>query len=66
MAVKSVSRFLQEVHSELAKVVWPKWDEFVGSVIVVLVLVTLFAIYLGALDLVFSALARFVFHWYGG
>jgi preprotein translocase SecE subunit len=66
MAIKSVAQFLQEVRIELTKVVWPKWDEFTGSVIIVLVLITLFALYLGFLDLAFSAAARFVFRWYVG
>jgi len=66
MAVKNVTRFLQEVRSELSKVVWPQWAEFIGSVVIVLVLVSFFAIYLGLLDLLFSASARLLFRWYIG
>ena len=66
MAVKNVTRFFQEVRSELSKVVWPQWAEFVGSVIIVLVLVSFFAVYLGILDLLFSAGARLLFRWYVG
>lgn len=66
MVIKSVVRFLYEVRNELAKVVWPKWDEFVGSTIVVLIFILMSAIYLGFLDLVFSKLAWFIFNRYGG
>lgn len=66
MAVNSVIRFLQEVQIELSKVVWPKWEDFVGATVVVLVLVSFFALYLGFVDLMFSRLARYIFHIYGG
>ena len=39
---------------ELSKVMWPSFDEFVGSTIVVLFLVVIFALYLGALDCILS------------
>ena len=66
MAVNSMVRFLQEVHTELSKVVWPKWEDFIGATVVVLVLVSFFALYLGVIDLMFSKLARYIFHLYGG
>ena len=56
--------FLREVRAELLKVVWPKYDEFVGSTIVVLLLVCAFAIYLGGVDLGLSQLARYIFKLY--
>ena len=65
MAVKNVVQFLQDVKIELTKIVWPKFDDFIGSTIVVLVLVFLFAIYLGSLDFGFSTLARYIFRTYG-
>jgi len=65
MAVKSVVQFLQGVKVELTKVIWPKFDDFIGSTVVVLVLVFLFAIYLGSIDFGFSALARYIFRTYG-
>ncbi len=58
--------FLKGVRLELIKVVWPKFDEFIGSTIVVLVIVCAFAIYLGVVDLMFSKLARYIFTLYGG
>jgi preprotein translocase subunit SecE len=66
MAVKDIFQFLRDVRGELARVVWPNFDEFIGSTIVVLVVMTFFAVYLGFLDLVFSRLAQYVFAWYGG
>jgi len=59
-------QFLKGVRLELIKVVWPKFDEFIGSTIVVLVIVCAFAIYLGVVDLMFSKLARYIFTLYGG
>ncbi len=42
--------FFREVRQELAKVVWPNFNEFVGSTIVVLIIMAFFAVYLGAVD----------------
>jgi preprotein translocase subunit SecE len=64
MAVKQAVQFLKEVKSELARVVWPRFDEFVGALIVVLLVMAFFAIYLGLLDLGFTRLAQFIFAWY--
>ncbi|MBS1987010.1 preprotein translocase subunit SecE [Candidatus Dependentiae bacterium] len=58
-------QFFKEVKSELGKVVWPSYEEFVGSTIVVLVLMTAFAIYLGIVDLALSHLAQYVFAKFG-
>jgi preprotein translocase subunit SecE len=66
MAVKDFFQFLRDVRGEFSRVVWPTFDDFIGSTIVVLVVMTFFAIYLGSLDLVFSRLAQYVFSWYGG
>lgn len=66
MAIKNMSQFLKEVQLELSKVVWPKFDEFVGSTIVVLVLVCLFSIYLGLIDVGMSKVARLIFKYYSG
>jgi len=45
--MKNVTQFVKEVHLELSKVTWPKFDEFIGSTIVVLLLMSFFSIYLG-------------------
>ncbi|HEB41988.1 MAG TPA: preprotein translocase subunit SecE [Candidatus Dependentiae bacterium] len=64
--MKNMMQFLQDVKIEMTKVVWPKFDEFIGSTIIVLVLVCAFAIYLGSIDFVFSKFARYIFKLYGG
>jgi len=62
--VKDALKFVQEVRVELAKVVWPKVAEWIGSTIIVLVFVFFFAVYLGALDFGLSKLAKYVFNLY--
>jgi preprotein translocase subunit SecE len=64
MSVKQAVQFLKEVRSELGRVVWPRFDEFAGALIVVLLVMAFFAIYLGLLDLGFTRLAQFIFAWY--
>ena len=59
--ISSSKQFLREVRVEMSKVVWPSWDEFIGSTIVVLFLVAFFAIYLGLLDAVLSGIIRYIF-----
>lgn len=66
MTVKNAIQFMKEVKTELSEVIWPTWEDFVGSTIVVLALITVFAIYLGLLDFLFSWVARMVFKMYGG
>ncbi len=66
MIIKSATRFVFEIKDELSKVVWPKWNDFVGSTIVVLVFIVISALYLGFLDFVFSRIAWIVFNRYGG
>ena len=59
--MKNFGQFLKEVRVELSKIVWPGFNEFIGSTIVVLIIITLFAIYLGSIDFGFSWLARRIF-----
>ena len=66
MTLKNVLQFFQEVRLELSKVDWPSFQEFVGSTLVVLVLVCFFAVYLGLIDLGLSRLATYIFTIYGG
>jgi len=63
--MKDVIQFLNEVRLELSKVVWPKIDEWIGSTIVVLILVFIFALYLKGIDMGFSHLIRYVIETYG-
>ena len=61
MVIKDAINFINEVRVELSKVSWPKWDEFVGSTLVVLFIVALCAVYLGSLDFIFSSMAKYLF-----
>lgn len=54
-------RFLSEVRLELARIEWPKFNEFVGATCVVLIVVALFSIYLGAVDRIITVIAKQVF-----
>ena len=63
--MRDVVQFVNGVKSELSKVVWPKWDEFVGSTVVVLFLVALFALYLFGLDSAIYWLTGYIFERFG-
>lgn len=63
--MKDLVQFFGEVRVELGKVIWPKYDDWVGSTIIVIILVTIFAIYLGIIDFGFSKLAGLIFKSYG-
>ena len=45
--MNNIVQFLSEVRTELGKVIWPKYDDWIGSTIIVLVLVVIFALYIG-------------------
>jgi preprotein translocase subunit SecE len=66
MAVKNVVQFFHEVKIELSKVEWPSFDEWVGSTIIVLFLVGVFAVYLGVIDFGFSRLAAYAIRMFSG
>lgn len=63
--MKDVVQFLSQVRVELARVVWPKFDDWIGSTIVVLLLVVFFSMYLFGVDWVISQLAWWVFAYQG-
>jgi len=62
--MNNVVRFLSEVKLELSRVIWPKMDEWIGSTVVVLILVCIFAIYLGLIDVGLDRLMRQIFKIY--
>jgi preprotein translocase subunit SecE len=53
-------QFLREVRIELKKVTWPSKKQTLGSTLVVIVLVSLIAIFLGVIDVGLSGLVRLV------
>ncbi len=59
--LKSIQQFLVEVRAEMTKVTWPKWDELVGSTVIVLILVIAFSVYLMGVDFVLARVAGWVF-----
>lgn len=63
--MKDLVLFLSEVRVELGKVIWPKFDDWIGSTIIMLLLVVIFALYLGMIDFGFSKLAALIFKSYG-
>jgi len=56
-----VIRFFQEVRIEFSKVVWPRYNELVGSLVIVLLLVAAFSLFLGAVDYLFYLGAEYIF-----
>jgi len=59
--VMNLITFFKEVRQELAKVAWPSFNEFVGSTIVVLIIIAAFAVYLGIVDFSLRQLSEFVY-----
>lgn len=62
--IKNLGQFLKEVRLELTKIVWPSFNEFIGSTIIVFIVIVLFSIYLGIIDFAFSYAARHIFSYY--
>ena len=58
-------RFLSEVKNELARVSWPARREVWATTVVVIIVSTLFGVYLYAVDLGISAGVRWVFDRFG-
>ena len=58
--VTSSIQFLREVKFELKKVTWPTRKQTMGSTVVVIILVTIIAFFLGAVDIGLSSLVRLV------
>lgn len=53
-------QFLREVKFELKKVTWPTRKQTMGSTVVVIILVTIIAFFLGAVDIGLSSLVKLV------
>jgi len=63
--IKNFVQFLKEVKLELSKIVWPGFNEFIGSTLIVLIVICFFSIYLGLVDFGFASLMKQVFIVYG-
>lgn len=53
-------QFLREVKVELKKVTWPTRKQTLGSTVVVIIIVTIIAFFLGAVDIGLSSLVRLI------
>ena len=58
--MSKVVAFFTEVWSEIEKITWLSRDEFVGSTIVVCILIAFFAIILGVMDASIAYLVKLV------
>jgi preprotein translocase SecE subunit len=61
--IREMFQFVKEVRAEFAKVAWPSMQEFFGSIIIVFIFVAFFMMYLGAVDVGLSKVARFIFQY---
>jgi preprotein translocase SecE subunit len=59
--VKGLGRFFKEVHGEFLKIIWPSRREFIGAVIIAVIIVCFFAVYLGTVDFCLNWLMKRVF-----
>lgn len=55
-----VGKFFRDIRSELRKVVWPNKKELINYTIVVIVLSLIVALFIGLVDLAFSAGFKFI------
>ena len=53
-APNAIQRFWRETIGELRKVTWPTWKEALNLTRIVLIVLTLMAAFLGALDVLFT------------
>ena len=60
VAKTSPGEFIRQVRAEAAKVVWPTRAETVRTVIMVLIMTSLLALFFLATDSLFSAIVRFL------
>ena len=63
--MKQLARFLHEVRLELSRIEWPNTQEFAGSALVALIVVLVFAVFLGIVDKCISLLAKYIFIYSG-
>lgn len=48
--MKNIPQFFKDVRGELGRVTWPTLQEFSRATVVVLIIVVMFAVYLGIVD----------------
>ena len=60
MAKTSPGEFIRQVRTEAAKVVWPTKQETFRTVVMVLIMTGLLALFFFAIDAVFSSIVQFL------
>jgi len=58
-------RFLSEVRNEMGRVTWPSRKEVYATTVVVILVSTLFGLYLWGVDIVFNAFIGWIFRRFG-
>ena len=58
----SSREWLRETKSELKKVVWPSWKQVVNNTLVVIVVMLIFAVFVGAVDAIFKLVISLLFN----
>ncbi len=59
---KRMASFFRETKSELKKVVWPSWKQVVNNTLVVIVVMLIFAVFVGAVDAIFKLVISLLFN----
>ncbi len=59
--IRNINQFLGQVKAEVAKIEWPSFEEFVGSTIIMLVIVAFFTLFIFGVDQGIKQLAHYVF-----
>ena len=62
--MKDVGKFFNEVKLELARVLWPSYDEWFGATVVVVFLTAIISLYLGLLDKGFDFGMKHLIEWW--
>ncbi|MBI2352627.1 preprotein translocase subunit SecE [Candidatus Dependentiae bacterium] len=55
--MKNLGLFFKEVKIELSKVIWPKREEFIGAIIVVMIVLVAFTIFFGVVNYILQSTA---------
>lgn len=62
--MKDIAKFLSEVRLELSRVLWPKYDEWIGATVVVIFLTAILSLYLGLVDKGFDLGIKYLVKWW--
>ncbi len=58
--MRKIINYLREVRAELKKVSWPSWKQVWYSTLIVIVFSLVVSVYLGIIDMIFTALFKSV------